>query len=294
MSSFLSGYYYTRGEVVALLVVVGVVGAAALWALWRIGRSRQAALEQALSEVRTRYDKEYFRALHDHLQSAIAHEVVKGLDYISNRSQETVQVHGQDGPALRDKQHRITAKAAEMAQHAVNITHLFAPEPVAARGELLNITGLVESVLRELYPYAQSKGVTLRPALEALEPVILDRDSALLALRNVIHNAIRYSEPGRVVEVALSVDRVEEEPERRVCVDVKDRGCGIQEADQGIVFDLRRRGDGLIEAGSGLGLYLAREAARRQGGDLILVDSNLNRGSTFRIIFPYTTPDLGE
>jgi signal transduction histidine kinase len=294
MSNFLSDYYYTRGEVVALLILVGVVGAAALWALWRTGRRKQAALEQALSDARTRYDKGYFRALHDHLQSAIAHEVVTGLDYIANQSKSTVEELAPDDTGLRDKQHRITAKAAEMAQHAVNITHLFAPEPVVAPGELLNITGLVESVLRELYPYAQSKGVTLRPDLEALEPVILDRDSALLALRNVIHNAIRYSEPGRVVEVALFVERLEEESGRRVCADVKDRGCGIQEEAQDKVFDLRKRGDGLIEPGSGLGLHLAREAARRQGGDLILVVSNLNQGSIFRIIFPYSTPDLGE
>jgi signal transduction histidine kinase len=294
MSSFLSDYYYTRGEVVALLILLGVVGAAALWALWRIGRRRQATLEQALSEARTRYDKGYFRALHDHLQSAIAHEVVKGLDYISSRSQETVAGLGQDETALRDKQHRITAKATEMAQHAVNITHLFAPEPVTAPGELLNTTGLVGSVLRELYPYAQSKGVTLRPDLETPEPVILDRDSVLLALRNVIHNAIRYSEPGRVVEVVLFVEKLGEESGGRVCVEVKDRGCGIQEEVQDRIFDLRKRGDGLIEPGSGLGLYLAREAARRQGGDLILVASKPNQGSTLRITFPYSMPDLGE
>jgi signal transduction histidine kinase len=294
MNSILSEYYFTRGEVLALLILLGAVGAAAAWVVWRAWRRRREALEQALSDARTRYDKEHFRALHDHLQSAIAHEIVKGLDYISNQSRATVEELGPDDTGLRDKQHRITAKAAEMAQHAVNTTHLFAPEPVAASGELLNITGLVESVLRELYPYAQSKGVTLRPDLEALEPVILDRDSALLALRNVIHNAIRYSEPGRVVEVSLFAERLEEASGRRVCADVEDRGCGIQEEEQGKVFDLRERGDGLVEPGSGLGLYLAREAARRQGGDLILVSSSLNQGSVFRIIFPYCTPDLGE
>jgi signal transduction histidine kinase len=294
MNTILSEYFFTRGDILTMLILLGAVGAAVSWVVWRAWRRRLETLEQALADARTRYDKEYFRALHDHLQSVIGHEIVKGLDYISKQSRASVEDLEPADTGLRDKQHRIIAKAAEMAQHAVNTTHLFAPEPVAPPGELLNITGLVESVLRELYPYAQSKGVTLRPNLETLEPVILDRDSTLLALRNVIHNAIRYSEPGRVVEVALFVEWPEEKSEGRVCTDVKDRGCGIPEEDQDKVFDLRKRGDGLVEPGSGLGLYLAREAARRQGGDLILLVSNLNQGSVFRIIFPYSTPDLGE
>ena len=67
--------------------------------------------------------------MHDHLQSAVAHEFVKGLDFISKKSEETLEELGDEQTALRDKQHRITAKASEMTQHAVNILHVFAPEP---------------------------------------------------------------------------------------------------------------------------------------------------------------------
>lgn len=294
MNSVLSGYYFTSGEVAVLLILLGAAVAFASWAVWRGWRRRRKELERALSDARTRYDREYFLALHEHLQSAIAHEIVKGLDYIAHQSRATVEELGPGDAGPRDKQHRITAKAVEMAQHAVNSTHLFAPEPVATCGELLNLAGLVESVLRELYPYAQSKGVTFRPDLETLEPVILDRDSVLLALRNVIHNAIRYSEPGRVVEVALLLRNPMEGGGTCLCIDVKDSGIGIREEDQDKIFELSVRGDGLIERGSGLGLYLAREAIRRQGGDLILLGSSPNQGSVFRIIFPYDTPDLGE
>ena len=73
-----------------------------------------------------------------------------------------------------------------------------------------------------------------------------------------------------------------------IYVEVKDTGKGIREEDQDKIFELRVRGDGLIEPGSGLGLYCAREAARRQGGDVILVSSSLNQGSVFRITFPYS------
>lgn len=294
MSSILSDYYFTRGEVFIILILIGGVGVSVYWALWRRWRSRLRKLDQELSDARAKYDRKYFRALHDHLQSAVAHEVVKGLDYISKNSEDTLEELGEEQNDLRDKQHRITAKANEMAQHADNITHLFAPEPGALPKELLSIRRFVEHVLLELYLYAQSRGVILMPDLHDMEPVALNRDSALLVLRNVIHNAIRYSHRGGVVKIALFLRTPEEETGEGICVDVKDSGIGIREEDQDKIFDLRKRGDGLIEPGSGLGLFCAREAARRMGGDVILVSSSLNQGSVFRVIFPYGNGDFRE
>jgi signal transduction histidine kinase len=90
--------------------------------------------------------------------------------------------------------------------------------------------------------------------------------------------------PGGVVDVAL---RLEGEDSQRVTVEVRDRGRGIEAKDQECIFQLDVRGDGLVEPGSGLGLYCARQIARLHGGDLVLVESRVNEGSTFRIILPY-------
>ena len=149
-------------------------------------------------------------------------------------------------------------------------------------------------MLLELYLYAQSQGVALMPNLHDMEPIAFNRDSILLALRNVIHNAIKYSPRGRVVEIDLSLEKAEEGPGKMICVEVKDTGKGIRAEEQDKIFELNKRGDGLIEPGSGLGLYLAREAARRQGGDVILVSSSLGQGSVFRVILPYGNGDFGK
>ena len=294
MDNMLSDYYFTGGEVLLLLILVGLAGTAICWALWRRWRNRLGAMEQEVVDTRTRYDREYFRVLHDHLQSAISHEVVKGLDFISKKSEETLKGLGEEQTVLRGKQHRIAAKASEMAQHAGNMMHLFSPEPGTLPKEFLNIRRFTEHVLLELYPYAESRGVTLVPVLDDLEPIALNRDAVLLALRNVIHNAIRYSQEGRVVDIALCLRAAEEGTGDEVYIDVEDSGIGIREKDQEKIFELSIRVDGLVEPGSGLGLYLAREAARNQGGDLILVSSSLNQGSVFRIIFPYRHGDLGQ
>jgi signal transduction histidine kinase len=284
----LSDYYFTFLELFALLFLIGGAGIVASWAMLRRGRNRLEALERELADVRARYDSEYFQALHNHLQSVIAHEFVKGLDYISKKSAETLRGLEEEQNVLRDKQDKIIIKAQDLTQHAVNTMDVFALERNKSQKELLSIKQLIEYALLELYHYAESKGVILRPSLQDVEPTMLDKYPTLKALMNVIHNAIKYSLPGGVVETALFLDiGVLKGTEKAICIDVKDTGKGIKEQDQDKIFDLRVRGDGLIEPGSGLGLYCAREAARSQGGDVILVSSGLNQGSIFRIMFPY-------
>jgi signal transduction histidine kinase len=288
MHSVLPDYYFTFLEVLVLLSLIGGVGLAVYWAMLRRWRNRLKTLEQELADARAKYDSEYFQALHNHLQSAVAHEFVRHLDYISKESAETLERLGDDQEGLRQKQKGIIAKAYELDQRAENILALFASEGETPQKEFLNLRGLVEGVLIELFPYAETTGVTLMTNLDDVEPTALNRDLTLVALNNVIHNAIRYSHRGGVVEIVLSLERDEKEGTgKAIFVEVKDRGKGIQEEDQEKIFELRIRRNGLIEPGSSLGLYLARMAARRQGGDVILVHSRLNQGSVFRIILPY-------
>jgi signal transduction histidine kinase len=287
MYDFLFDTYLTIFGALVILLVLGALGGAAGWRM----RNQAKALKREMADTPHLDSK----GLYELLQSAVAHEFVKGLGYIAGKSEATLEGLPQDQLALRDQQHRIIAKAHELAQHAANIMNLYAPQPESPQQELVNIRHLVESVLVELFPYAQSRGVTLRTTLDDIEPVLLNKNLTLQAIRNVVHNAIKYSNSG-VVEVTLSLNNKgpKDKPGKWIWIDVKDTGKGIKEEDQDKIFQLRKRGDGLVEPGSGLGLYLAREAARRQGGDVILVSSKVNEGSTFRIILPYSTGELPE
>jgi signal transduction histidine kinase len=204
MPSILFDYYFSFFEVLVLLSLIGGVSVAVYWAMRRHWRDRLKALQQELVDAQAKYDSEYLQALHNHLQSTFAHEFVKGLDYISKKSAETLEGLGKEQNVLRDKQERIITQAQDLTQHAVNILDVFAPERDRLQKELLSIKQLVECVLLELYPYAESRGVILRPNLDDVEPTVLDRDLTLQALRNVIHNAIKYSHRGGVVEIILS------------------------------------------------------------------------------------------
>ena len=146
---------------------------------------------------------------------------------------------------------------------------------------------VVEEVLIELFPYAEAKAVIIRPNLNDIEPMSVNRHFAGQILANIIHNAIKYSPQGGVVDVTLDLQIDNVGQEKVVYVEVKDRGKGIEEKDRERIFELRIRGDALIESGSGLGLHYARKLAHLHGGNVMLVESAVNHGSTFRIILPY-------
>lgn len=294
MSSILSDYYLSAGEVAALLILISTVVAAASWAWSKRRRRRIEALEQEVADTRSRYDPEYLQLLHDHLQSAVAHEFGKRLNYISNLSTETLEGLAQEQQVLRGKQRAILVTTHELDLRARNLLALLASGGKWVRRELLNVRRVIEQVLQGLYRYAEIEGVTLMPDLQDVEPAVLSRDATSLILENLIHNAIKYSLPGGTVRITLSVKSDGANGEiREICVEVKDSGRGIPSEEQGRIFQLRQRGDGLLEPGSGLGLYLAREAARCQGGEVALAHSRPNEGSTFRATFPVSDLDLG-
>ena len=289
MPSFLSGYYFSPLDVAAIVLLLGGAAGAIYWALWRRARNEIATLQQDLARRAAGYDGQQLQALHNHLQSVVAHEFVRSLDYISQKSTETLAALPQDQHALRDKQERIVVTSYETGQRATNVLFVFGAQRSNLQKELLRPRHLIEDVLRRLYPYAEGKGVTLMPRLDDVEPAVLNRNLTCLAVENLVHNAIKYSARGSVVTVSLVLSpAVPGSAPTWIYVDVQDTGKGIAEQDQESIFALHTRADGLVEPGNGLGLYCAREAARVQGGDLVLLESRPNQGSTFRAVLPYT------
>lgn len=106
--------------------------------------------------------------------------------------------------------------------------------------------------------------------VEVVDDPELDVHTALVgtALGNLVRNAARYA-PGTQIAVTVRQDG------DHVLFDVDDRGPGVPAADREAVFDrfmragAARRSD---PSGLGLGLPIARQIARRHGGDCVLLD----------------------
>ena len=113
-----------------------------------------------------------------------------------------------------------------------------------------------------------------------LSPVESDRDLLLLALYNLVDNALKFSGPGAAVEVRAS------ENGARAIVEVADTGPGIAPEDLPHLGEELYRGQGSQGTeGSGLGLALVRRIVGRLGGE-ISIRSRQGQGTVVTLHLP--------
>jgi two-component system sensor histidine kinase KdpD len=118
-----------------------------------------------------------------------------------------------------------------------------------------------------------------------LPSVAVDRELLELAFRNVIDNAIKYSQPNAPLVVSAVAE------EARVVISVKDQGAGIPEPELHHIFDRFYRSKDSRDhiPGAGLGLAIAREIVRLHGGDM-WAESKPRQGSIFHFSLPLAAP----
>ena len=113
--------------------------------------------------------------------------------------------------------------------------------------------------------------------------VNLDADRVLVALRNVVDNALKHSPLERgPVEVRI------ETAGERVQVAVRDQGPGVPPDERALIFEPFYRVDKSrtrTTGGYGLGLSLAKKIMAAHGGDILLI-SEPGQGSVFVLVFP--------
>lgn len=103
------------------------------------------------------------------------------------------------------------------------------------------------------------------------------------AMINVLDNAIKYSKPGKKVEIRMR------KLTSYVLIEVFDEGIGIPRKDRNKIFQRFYRGEEAREMerdGAGVGLYLARQILEQQGGTICVKDRSGILGSCFHIMLP--------
>ena len=155
--------------------------------------------------------------------------------------------------------------------------------------EQADLKDLVAGISDLFEPIATEKGLDFSISIYDNCPsnIVTDQLRLEQVLRNLLSNAMKFTEKGRVdLDVLVIAD--EGATDKQIIFAVRDTGIGIPENKQKLVFESFRQADGSTQrkyGGTGLGLSICRQIAELLGGTLTLKSSE-ETGSTFTLTLP--------
>jgi signal transduction histidine kinase len=159
---------------------------------------------------------------------------------------------------------------------------------IETRRARLDIAEVVAVAIESAQPLIDLRGHTLTATIVP-NRFFVQADATRLAqvLTNLLINAAKYTPPGGHISIIAEGTLTD------VLVRVRDSGVGIAREHLGRVFELFAQPSATPEAhmgGLGIGLALARELMRLQGGSITVQSEGPGRGSEFTISLPHADP----
>ncbi|MFA8434469.1 MAG: ATP-binding protein [Marinifilaceae bacterium] len=154
---------------------------------------------------------------------------------------------------------------------------------ICYKSENINLESIFQEVIACYLPSARIKNISIDHHLEAEIELYFDPNILKIVLRNLISNAIKFTNSGGKIEVSATGNP------NQIEVSVSDNGVGMDEVTRNKLFKIDTNVTTLgtaKEKGSGLGLVLCKDFIELHGGS-IWVESELNKGSKFKFSLPY-------
>jgi signal transduction histidine kinase len=144
----------------------------------------------------------------------------------------------------------------------------------------VELGGLLAELLEQLPAAWRRPEVPLRVETDPALPILMsDRGKLKTVLRNLVHNALKFTTAGEVVVRACRTG------DGRVALAVRDTGVGIPADALAYVFEMFRQVPGAAGGGVGLGLHIVRRFVEALGGT-VEVASTIGAGTTFTVTLP--------
>lgn len=155
--------------------------------------------------------------------------------------------------------------------------------------EALPLADLVNRNVALLKDTADTKNISWQIHVSPGLQVRADAHMLDFVIRNLLHNAIKFSYPGGLIKIDAA-----ENPDKMATISVTDQGTGISPDLLATLFKLEMpamAAKGTVnEKGTGLGLLLCRDFVERHGGT-IQVETALGQGSRFYFTVPLALPE---
>jgi len=177
-------------------------------------------------------------------------------------------------------------RLTDLVREIINLSRVQDSDPL----QLAQVVG-VEYVIREAIDQCQiladNRNITVTYSESSPTVVLGDRDQLIMAIHNLIENAINYSPEGTKVSITTQLEN------GVIDISITDQGIGIPEIEKERIFERFYRVDPARSrqtGGTGLGLSIVKHVASKHGGE-VKIWSVENVGSTFSLRLPvYNKP----
>jgi signal transduction histidine kinase/FixJ family two-component response regulator len=190
---------------------------------------------------------------------------------------------GEAGARERDVIQRQVRNLAQLVDDMLDVAQIRKGKMTIAK-ESLYARQVVAKALEFVTPMLEERRHRLEVAIEPPSLVIVGDERRLVqAVTNLLTNAVKYTDPGGSIRVAVGDDGAE------IALRVADTGRGMPPSFLPRAFDLFVQGDRTAdrsEGGLGLGLPIVRSIVERHGGSVSAASAGVGRGSEFVIRLP--------
>jgi len=269
--------FYLRGSLAALASRGGVIISVVIIALTLIWNHRQKRHEKAILEQQKQAIEDRRRFL-----QRLDHELKNPLTAIraglTNIAQQPLDEYAADEVSA------VQAQVLRISRLVADLRKLAALEITPFEMSTVNMAELLTDVVSVLEDQAETEdrriSLIVPNAPWPLPDVKGDPDLLLLAVHNLLDNAVKFTSPGDTIEVRAFDDGSD------IVIEVADTGPGIPENEVDRVWEELYRGEQARGVpGSGLGLSLVRAIIEKHGGNVTL-RSQPDRGTVFSMRLP--------
>jgi two-component system OmpR family sensor kinase len=264
---------YLRIDLGTLSLLLGISLTILLLIIWGIfiWQDRQFSEEFIQFQAAAAEERRQFLGRLDHELKNPLTAIQAGLVNLEEEGTEAAVV------SIKAQTQRLSRLVADLRKLAELETRPIDRSPVNLTAVLQETVAIVQEE-----PDAQNRTISLNlpQAPWPLPEVQGDEDLLLLALLNLLGNAVKFSGPGSRIEVRAFEDA------DMVIIEVADTGPGIPDAEVPYVWQELYRGRGARGVpGSGLGLALVRAISERHGGQVTL-RSRVHQGTVVTMKLP--------
>lgn len=272
---------YLRNTITIILVSILLIGSLLIAGVVRSRKYTKDLQEKNASIEEQKKELEEANEAKDRMFSIISHDLRSPISSLQGLFGliDDIEMSGQLRRALDSVEGQLTNSAGLLENLLTwSKTQISNKEP---KFEEIRLIELVDEVFRLFQPNAVSKRIELKSSVQDGDLVYSDRAIVDITLRNIVQNAIKFTEEGGSVTVAFSQNELES------ILSITDTGVGIKPEKVATLFDISTNRSSMgtqNEKGSGLGLILCKQLIER-AGSLIEVSSKYGNGTAFLLKF---------